>query len=140
MVFQDNVEPNDIKQGLLGDCYFLSALSVLSEQSELVMRLFHTRECTPQGIFCVWLNAHGEWQSIVIDDQFPCSDLNSPAFSRAHGEELWVMIMEKAYAKMYGTYERIEGGNPAMALRDLTGAPYENMDEGTAEELWDFVW
>jgi calpain-15 len=103
MVFQNNVEPNDIKQGLLGDCYFLSVLSVLSEQSELVMRLFHTRECAHQSNFCVWLNAHGEWQSIVIDDQFPCSDLNSPAFSRGHGKELWVTIMEKAYAKTYGT-------------------------------------
>jgi calpain-15 len=87
----------------------------------------------------VWLNAHGEWQSIVIEDQFPCSDLNSPFFSRAHGEELWVIIMEKAYAKMFGTYERIKGGKLAMVLPDLTGAPYENMDEGTTDELWDFV-
>ena len=27
-----------------------------------------------------------------------------------------------------------------MALRDLTGAPYENKDECTVDELWTFLW
>lgn len=92
-----------------------------------------------QGVFSVWLNCNGEWKNIVIDDRFPCLE-SGPAFSRANGEELWVIIMEKAYAKLYGSYQRIEGGNPSMALRDLTGAPYENKDECTVDELWTFLW
>lgn len=54
--------------------------------------------------------------------------------------------MEKAYAKVYGSYEIIEGGNPAIALRDLTGAPYENLDRDPklsqiemAEKYWNYV-
>ena len=31
--------------------------------------------------------------------------------------------MEKAWAKLYGSYERIERGLCRDALRDLTGAP-----------------
>lgn len=42
------------------------------------------------------------------------------------------MLLEKAYAKVYGSYKNIEGGNPAIAMRDLTGAPYENKECGTA--------
>jgi len=35
------------------------------------------------------------------------------------------MIIEKAYAKMYGSYPNIEGGLVDEALADLTnGAPY----------------
>ena len=74
----------------------------------------------------------GEWTNIVVDDYFPCFN-NTTAFSRANGDELWVLLLEKAYAKAYGSYEIIEGGNPAFALRDLTGAPYENIDKLTPD-------
>jgi len=35
------------------------------------------------------------------------------------------MLLEKAYAKAYGSFMTIEGkgGSPKDALRDLTGAP-----------------
>ena len=39
---------------------------------------------------------------------------------------------------MYGSYEIIIGGNPAMALNDLTGAPYQNKDDGDENEIWKF--
>ena len=41
-VFAGNIEPADIKQGALGDCYFLSVLSVLTEKPDRVRKLFET--------------------------------------------------------------------------------------------------
>jgi len=60
---------------------------------------------------------------MTIDDSFPC-EKDTPAFSRANGNELWVMLLEKAYAKCFGAYDKIEMGLAGHALRDLTGAPY----------------
>ncbi len=52
---------------------------------------------------------------------------------------MWVIILQKAYAKAYGSYEAIQGGNPAMALRDLTGASYQNRDQLTIDQFWDYI-
>ena len=66
---------------------------------------------------------------ITVDDMFPCYNFDSgAAFSKANGPELWVMLLEKAYAKIYGNYEKITNGMSGKAIHDLTGAPYENMD------------
>jgi calpain-15 len=40
-----------------------------------------------------------------MDDKFPCkSETSGPLFSKGNDNELWVLILEKAYAKAYGTY------------------------------------
>lgn len=44
------------------------------------------------------------------------------------------MILEKAYAKMYGRYEKIEAGWPGDSLRDLTGAPCDQIEPEGPED------
>ena len=34
------------------------------------------------------------------------------------------MLLEKAYAKVFGSYEAIESGLTGIAMNTLTGAPY----------------
>jgi calpain-15 len=54
------------------------------------------------------------------------------------------MLLEKAYAKLYGSYSSIEAGLAGNALRDLTGAPSEYFirDEESkleADKCWQFI-
>jgi calpain-15 len=48
---------------------------------------------------------------VILDNYFPCDkQYKKPVFSSANGPELWVLILEKAYAKIHGAYDKIEAG------------------------------
>ncbi len=54
---------------------------------------------------------------------------------------MWVPILEKAYAKAYGSYKAIEAGNIDEAMRDLTGSPSFSFEisEKSEDELWKVI-
>ena len=57
----------------------------------------------------------GDWNEVVIDDRLPT--INGQ-YIYAHCEdptEFWVAFVEKAFAKLYGSYENIEGGHAGAA-------------------------
>ena len=47
-------------------------------------------------------------------------------FSRAHDNEMWVLLIEKAYAKLHGNYYTLKGGYANEGMIDLTGCPSTN--------------
>ena len=49
-------------------------------------------------------------------------------FSRGASGDMWVMLLEKAYAKLHGNYFTLRGGQSQDALMDLTGFPTNNFD------------
>ena len=120
------VSPMDIMQGALGDCWFLSALSCLAERPELIRDLFVTGDAElAQGYVGVQMMVDGCPREVVVDTLFPVYEATGqPCYAKAKGDELWVMVLEKAYAKVMGQYGRMNGGEPGDALADLTGAPY----------------
>ena len=122
--------PNDIKQGRCGDCYFLASLSALAEYPERIKRIFLTQTINEAGCYAVQLYINGERRTVVVDDYFPYdSETETWAFSQPSRvdntrlSEIWVLVLEKAWAKVFGSYQRIEGGSAGEALYPLTGSP-----------------
>lgn len=137
----DVVDPCDIVQGQLGHCYFLSSLASLSEQQTLITRLFYTKEFNENGVLGVWLFINGFWKLVPLDEYFPTrkdrSGKTALTFSSNGEKEFWVAALEKAYAKVYGSYFDIVGGDPVFSLRDLTGAPFERIVEfKDMKDIW----
>jgi hypothetical protein len=135
----DGICARDINQGGLGDCYLMSAIASLAEFPDRLQRIFAQTESNPSGVYLVAFCVNGIWTPVVIDDLFPCRSLSkSPLFAFSTTNEIWVMLLEKAYAKVYGGFANIDGGLVREALKDLTGAPTETIFNGnTPEEL---VW
>lgn len=128
-------DPDQICQGRAGDCWFLSALSILALRPDLVERIVVTPEVLPlqeggrssgsggssAGFFCVCFYKDGSWRPVVVDDYLPTNWMGNHLFARSRGNELWVSVLEKAYASLHGSYTAIEGGWIEDALCDLTG-------------------
>ena len=60
---------------------------------------------------------------MTVDDYVPCFNNGGPIFSTGSEESVWLLVLEKAFAKMYGGYKLLEGGSPTDAFRDLFGQP-----------------
>ena len=181
----------DLVQGKLGDCWFLSALAVIAERPDLIQRLIpiqNQQKELASGRVHVNLFVDGFWKRIALDNFLPCfmdetdeaqlqqalqasrmennqrssstsrassssskydpfamsdtsrqvlrdtheklDQLRGPsgrsraittqtrvvttddlAYSKAQHQQLWVPLLEKAYAKMHGSYSAISGGH-----------------------------
>ncbi|KAJ6387737.1 hypothetical protein OIU77_026335 [Salix suchowensis] len=138
-LFSGAANPSDVCQGRLGDCWFLSAVAVLTEVSR-ISEVIITPEYNEEGIYTVRFCIQGDWVPVVVDDWIPCESPGKPAFATSRkGNELWVSILEKAYAKLHGSYEALEGGLVQDALVDLTGGAGEEIDMRSAQAQIDLA-
>ncbi|EIN13517.1 cysteine proteinase [Punctularia strigosozonata HHB-11173 SS5] len=147
--FIDGATSGDIVQGNLGNCWFLSALATVSTIPELIEKICVARD-EIVGIYGFIFYRDCGWSEVIIDDQLftripkyeelkpseqklykndkdlynSTARLGSKALyfsSCGSDNETWVPLIEKAYAKLYGDYNSIQGGQASYAIEDLTG-------------------
>lgn len=75
-----------------------------------------------QGIYVLRFFKNFEWVYVIIDDRIPVrKDKKVPVFgSCTNAHELWVALIEKAYAKLHGCYEQLISGYVDEGITELT--------------------
>ncbi|XP_036002300.1 calpain-5 [Fundulus heteroclitus] len=134
-LFVDGISTRDLHQGSLGNCWMVAAISCLASEPSLWKKVIpdHVdQEWNPKrtdlyaGIFHFRFWRFGRWVDVVVDDRLPVSQDGVLLFCcSATPREFWSALLEKAYAKLNGCYEALEGGNTAEALIDFTGGVSE---------------
>ncbi|XP_052247024.1 calpain-B-like isoform X2 [Dreissena polymorpha] len=117
---------DDIRQGKLGDCWFLSSCAAVIHQRPALMSKVMLKNQPLygdgyQGMVCFRFWRFGMWIDVYIDDRLPTVSGKLIYASCTNPSEFWVSLIEKAYAKLHGSYEAIEQGQTMDALVDLTG-------------------
>ena len=86
----------------------------------------------------VKLFINGNETSVIVDDYLPVKANGQPAFATCRDGELWVSLLEKAWAKLHGTFARIEGGLPCFAASHIMGVPSESFSHAEIDNVEEF--
>ncbi|XP_043560888.1 calpain-5-like isoform X2 [Chiloscyllium plagiosum] len=136
-LFVDGISSHDLNQGQLGNCWFVAACSCLALRDNLWQKVipdWKKQDWSPKkpnnyaGIFHFRFWRFGEWIDVVVDDRLPTMDEKLLFCHSSSKEEFWSALLEKAYAKLAGCYEALDGGNTGDAIVDFTGSVAESIE------------
>uniref|UniRef100_A0A6I8SP96 Calpain 5 n=1 Tax=Xenopus tropicalis TaxID=8364 RepID=A0A6I8SP96_XENTR len=136
-LFVDGISSHDLHQGQVGNCWFIAACSSLASREQLWQKVipdwkeqewYADKPQIYAGIFHFHFWKFGEWVDVVIDDRLPTINNQLIYCHSNEKNELWCALVEKAYAKLAGCYEALDGGNTADALVDFTGGVSEPIE------------
>ncbi|XP_055597690.1 calpain-B-like [Uranotaenia lowii] len=145
--FVDGVSRFDVRQGNLNDCWLLTATANLTANERLFRKtvpLDNTFEDgSYAGIFHFRFWQFGQWVDVVIDDRLPTRDGQLLYMRSSQKNEFWSALLEKAYAKLHGSYGALNGGTAREAMQDFTGGITESYrlraKESPPENLFEII-
>uniref|UniRef100_A0A8C5UFH9 Calpain 14 n=1 Tax=Malurus cyaneus samueli TaxID=2593467 RepID=A0A8C5UFH9_9PASS len=126
------------------NCWFLAALEALTFHQDILAAVVPQNQSFERkyaGIFHFRFWHFGEWVDVVVDDRLPVNEAGELLFvSSVYKNVFWGALLEKAYAKLYGSYEDLQIGQVSEALVDFTGGVNTRIKLAEAPpDLWDIL-
>lgn len=135
-----SISPTDIRQGYIGNCWVMAAMSALAERPERVDSIMISNDLEEHGMYAMTMYSMGVPFTQIIDDYMPMSGGNTIFASIGYDGSFWAALVEKFFAKWYGNYEHLVGGWMNLAVAALNGSPWiERGHNGNHEEIWNFI-
>ena len=127
VILPEKINFKNFTQGYIGDCYFISCVNALAHIPQLLYFIMgltdkNVQNENPQNLYVNFF-IDGNWKKIKVEDSFPCFMENNELVGAQPDEnELFMMILEKAWAKINGGYDQIEGGYPENIFELFLGS------------------
>ncbi|XP_051578860.1 calpain-2 catalytic subunit-like [Myxocyprinus asiaticus] len=139
----EGVSRFDYSQGSVGNCWFLASVGALTFQRDIMDQVMPTDQSFSKdyaGIFHFKFWRFGKWIDVVIDDQLPTIKRKLIFVHSKTSNEFWPALLEKAYAKVCGSYADMKSGRVSEALKDFTGGVhiYYKLKKAPAD-LWNLM-
>ena len=113
-MFTDGIDPDDVLQGELGNCWFCAAMAAIAWKRPALLKSCFTRPNVKfkNGFIVVKIYdiPNDEDRYVVVDDYIPVDENLYPFFARTRDpNECWPIILEKVFAKLHGCYQWMAG-------------------------------
>ncbi|XP_073995034.1 calpain-A-like isoform X3 [Rhodnius prolixus] len=121
----------DVQQGISADCWLAVTIANLPSNPhlfELIVPDGQSFEVNYAGIFHFRFWRFGRWVDVVIDDRLPTDQDELVYLHSSDKNEFWSALVEKAFAKIHGSYELLNTGDEMESLEDFTGGICEIFD------------